>query len=329
MTLRVERAGPLALVVDGGRHGVRHLGVTQGGAMDWISLGWANWLLGNAPDAAGIEVMVGGLSLVAEADTLLALAGADLAATVDGAPLTSGQRFTLKAGQTLAFDGPQSGLRAYLAMPGGVQAEPVMGSVTSTVREGLGGLDGQGRSLQVADRLEAVGHQARQASSAKPGQLPEEARSTLPASSAAAGEVVAGEGMAGENIVRLDLVPGAQIHAFSGVSLFRAFEQQWQVDQRADRMGIRLTGTPLDCAMSGMVSEGIPLGAVQVPPDGQPIILMNDRQTIGGYPRLGALTPQSCARLAQCLPGAAVRLAPMSPERARHEYLQQLAMWKM
>ncbi|WP_417330207.1 biotin-dependent carboxyltransferase family protein [Halomonas cupida] len=330
MTLRVERAGPLALVVDGGRRGVRHLGVTQGGAMDWISLGWANWLLGNAPDAAGIEVMVGGLSLVAEADTLLALAGADLAATVDGAPLTSGQRFTLKAGQTLAFGGPQSGLRAYLAMPGGVLADPVMGSVTSTVREGLGGLDGQGRTLQVADRLEEADRQARQASSARPGPLLEEARSTLPASGAAAGEVVASEGMAGEkNILRLDLVPGAQIHAFSGTSLFRAFEQQWQVDQRADRMGIRLTGTPLDCAMSGMVSEGIPLGAVQVPPDGQPIILMNDRQTIGGYPRLGALTPQSCARLAQCLPGAAVRLAPMSPERARHEYLQQLAMWKM
>ncbi|GEN25890.1 hypothetical protein HCU01_38390 [Halomonas cupida] len=345
MTLRVERAGPLALVVDGGRRGVRHLGVTQGGAMDWISLGWANWLLGNAPDAAGIEVMVGGLSLVAEADTLLALAGADLAATVDGAPLTSGQRFTLKAGQTLAFGGPQSGLRAYLAIPGGVLADPVMGSVTSTVREGLGGLDGQGRTLQVADRLEGADRQARQASLARPGQLPEEARSTLPASGVtaggvaaggvaaggvAAGEAVAGENIAGEkNIVRLDLVPGAQIHAFSGTSLFRAFEQQWQVDQRADRMGIRLTGTPLDCAMSGMVSEGIPLGAVQVPPDGQPIILMNDRQTIGGYPRLGALTPQSCARLAQCMPGAAVRLAPMSPERARHEYLQQLAMWKM
>lgn len=319
MTLRVERAGPLALVVDGGRRGVRHLGVTQGGAMDWISLGWANWLLGNAVDAAGIEVMVGGLSLVAETDTSLALAGADLAATVDGAPLASGQRFTLKAGQTLAFGGPQSGLRAYLAMSGGVLAEPVMGSVTSTVREGLGGLDGQGRTLQVADRLQAADGQAGQASPARPGQLPEETRSTLPASGA----------VAGEDIVRLDLVPGAQIHAFSGVSLFRAFEQQWQVDQRADRMGIRLTGTPLDCAMSGMVSEGIPLGAVQVPPDGQPIILMNDRQTIGGYPRLGALTPQSCARLAQCMPGAAVRLAPISPERARHEYLQQLAMWKM
>ncbi|WP_413616050.1 biotin-dependent carboxyltransferase family protein [Halomonas cupida] len=317
MTLRVERAGPLALVVDGGRRGVRHLGVTQGGAMDWISLGWANWLLGNAPDAAGIEVMVGGLSLVAETDTSLALAGAELAATIDGAPLATGQRFTLKAGQTLAFGGPQVGLRAYLAMPGGVLADPVMGSVTSTVRESLGGLDGQGRTLQVADRLEEADRQAGQASS--PGQLPEDARSTLPVSDAAAGGTMA----------RLDLVPGAQIHAFSGTSLFRAFEQQWQVDQRADRMGIRLTGTPLDCAMSGMVSEGIPLGAVQVPPDGQPIILMNDRQTIGGYPRLGALTPQSCARLAQCMPGAAVRLAPMSPERARHEYLQQLALWTM
>lgn len=317
MTLRVERAGPLALVVDGGRLGVRHLGVTQGGAMDWISLGWANWLLGNPVDAAGIEVMVGGLKLVAETDTVLALAGADLAATVEGNPLATGQRFTLKAGQALAFGGPQSGLRAYLAISGGVQAEPVMGSVTSTVREGLGGLDGHGRALQVADRLAPAERRAARALSTRPDRLPESVRSTLSNSGDSAAEAVA-----------LDLVPGAQIHAFSGTSLFRAFNQPWQVDQRADRMGIRLTGTPLDCAMSGMVSEGIPLGAVQVPPDGQPIILMNDRQTIGGYPRLGALTPQSCARLAQCLPGTAVRLAPVSPERARREYLQQLALWR-
>ncbi|MFP3458633.1 hypothetical protein R0J89_20500, partial [Psychrobacter sp. SIMBA_152] len=79
--------------------------------------------------------------------------------------------------------------------------------------------------------------------------------------------------------------------------------QPWTVDQRADRMGIRLTGKALNSRLGGIVSEGIPLGAVQIPPDGQPIILMNDRQTIGGYPRLGALTPMACARLAQCLPG--------------------------
>ncbi|MFT8099543.1 allophanate hydrolase subunit 2 family protein, partial [Salmonella enterica subsp. enterica serovar Infantis] len=86
-------------------------------------------------------------------------------------------------------------------------------------------------------------------------------------------------------------------------SLFDAFNSDWTVDQRADRMGVRLQGPTLRCARSAMISEGVPLGAIQVPADGQPIILLNDRQTIGGYPRLGALTPLAVAQLAQCMPG--------------------------
>ncbi|QEM82734.1 biotin-dependent carboxyltransferase family protein [Halomonas binhaiensis] len=308
MTLRVEHVGPMALVVDGGRSGVRHLGVTQGGALDWVALGWANWLLGNAVDAAGIEIMVGGLTLVAEADTTLALAGADLQAKIDGQAIKPGRHFVLAKGQQLAFERPERGLRAYLALPGGIQAEAVMGSVSSTVREGLGGLDGQGRPLAVGDVLQprvqmAQGHRT----------IPEAAaNSPLPVAS---------------ELLSLDLVPGAQVAAFSGTSLFKVFHSTWHLDQRADRMGMRLTGPELSCSLKGIISEGIPLGAVQVPPDGQPIILMNDRQTIGGYPRLGALTPLSCARLAQCMPGQPIRLQVITPERARREYLAQLALW--
>ncbi|MGO2132136.1 MAG: biotin-dependent carboxyltransferase family protein [Halomonas sp.] len=311
MSLRVESTGPLALIVDGGRFGVRHLGVTQGGAMDWVALGWANRLLGNAVGAAGIEIMAGGLCLVAEADITLALAGADLDARIDDAPLSAGapgSRFTLKQGQRLRFGSPKSGLRAYLAVPGGVSGEPLLGSLSSTVREGLGGLDGQGKPLMKDDRLQAVKTTA--ADSAP------QAASNAVVSSPATG------------IITLELVTGAQISAFHGASLYHAFNDTWTVDQRADRMGIRLTGPELGCRMKGIISEGIPLGAVQVPPDGQPIILMNDRQTIGGYPRLGALTPLACARLAQCQPGTKVRLAPTSPECARREHLAQLQAWR-
>ena len=127
---------------------------------------------------------------------------------------------------------------------------------------------------------------------------------------------------------RLALVPGAQIAHFSGASLYRAFNMAWQVDNRADRMGVRLSGPVLRCALRGMVSEGIPLGAVQVPADGQPIVLLNDRQTIGGYPRLGALTPSACASLAQCLPGTEVRLVAQGPDQAQEAHLRQLAVWK-
>ncbi|MGQ7247248.1 biotin-dependent carboxyltransferase family protein [Halomonas sp. V046] len=306
MSLRVQQTGPMALVVDGGRVGVRHLGVTQGGAMDWVSLGWANWLLGNAHDAAGIEILVGGLELAAEADMTLALGGADLGATLDGQVVAPDTRFAIRRGQRLAFHRPQAGLRAYLAVPGGIAATPLMGSVSSTLREGLGGLDGFGKALVKGDVIKAAASQAGEAPrAAVPARLPDTAQP-----------------------VTLKVVIGAQVAAFDGRSLYRAFHDTWTVDQRADRMGIRLTGPELDCELKGIVSEGIPLGAVQVPPDGQPIILMNDRQTIGGYPRLGALSPLACAGLAQCLPGTEVRLVPTTPERARRALCDRLAGWR-
>ncbi|SOC54691.1 biotin-dependent carboxylase uncharacterized domain-containing protein [Chromohalobacter canadensis] len=304
--LIVERAGPLALIQDGGRFGVRHLGVTQGGAADWVSLGWANWLLGNAPQAPGVEITVGGLTLYAEASTTLALTGADLGATLDDEPLAPGNCFTIAAGQRLAFESPRTGLRAYLAFPGGLDAEPVLGSVASTVRESLGGLDGQGRVLTEGDCLTWSG-----------GAGPER---TLPSGVG----TLPGDG----KCVTLSLVGGAQIADFSGTSVFEAFNTPWQVDQRADRMGVRLSGPELRYLGEGMVSEGIPLGAVQVPADGQPIVLLNDRQTIGGYPRLGALTPLACARLAQCQPGTEVWLTPVSAGQARDVHLRQLACWR-
>ncbi|MCI0511394.1 biotin-dependent carboxylase-like uncharacterized protein [Chromohalobacter marismortui] len=304
--LIVERAGPLALIQDGGRFGVRHLGVTQGGAADWVSLGWANWLLGNAPQAPGVEITLGGLTLCAEASATLALTGADLGATLDDEPLAPGCRFTIAAGQRLAFERPRAGLRAYLAFPGGLDAAPVLGSAASTVRERLGGLDGQGRALTEGDCLTWAG-------AAGPER-------TLPSGVGTLPEV-------GERVM-LALVGGAQLAGFSGTSVFEAFNTPWQVDQRADRMGVRLTGPELRYLGEGMVSEGIPLGAVQVPADGQPIVLLNDRQTIGGYPRLGALTPLACTRLAQCQPGSEVWLTPVAAGQARDAHLRQLAYWR-
>ena len=126
----------------------------------------------------------------------------------------------------------------------------------------------------------------------------------------------------------LSVVLGAQIGDFTGQSLFDAFNSDWTVDQRADRMGVRLLGPTLRCARSAMTSEGVPLGAIQVPADGQPIILLNDRQTIGGYPRLGALTPLAVAQLAQCRPGTVLRLKPVALERAQREQRRLLASWQ-
>ena len=298
--LTIEASTPLCLLQDAGRFGVRHLGVTQGGAADWRSMAWANWLLGNGLDLPVIEITLGGFAVVAEDDCLLALAGADLGAQIDGETLAPWRSFKLRKGQTLKFTQPLLGARAYLAAPGGFTAPKVLGSSATVVREELGGLDGFGLPLAKGASLSYQGETllVREVSAQHRPDL----RLDAP----------------------LDLVLGAQIGQFSGQSLFDAFNSAWTLDSRADRMGIRLLGTALQYQGKPMISEGIPLGAVQVPPDGQPIVLLNDRQTIGGYPRLGALTPLALARLAQCLPGAKVRLRPVVQEVAHREHIEFL-----
>ena len=145
--LTIEASTPLCLLQDAGRFGVRHLGVTQGGAADWSSMSWANWLLGNGLDVPVIEITLGGFAVVAQQDCVLALAGADLGAQIDGQALASWRSFKLRKGQTLQFPQPRLGARAYLAAPGGFDAPQVLGSSATVVREELGGLDGLGLPL--------------------------------------------------------------------------------------------------------------------------------------------------------------------------------------
>ena len=298
--LSVEASTALCLLQDGGRFGVRHLGVTQGGAADWLSMAWANHLLGNPSGAAVIEVTLGGLTLEARDDCCLALAGADLGALLDGQPLAPWRSFIVRKGQRLQFSQPRLGVRAYLAAPGGFNAPTVLGSCATVVREELGGLDGLGRPLARGAELSYSG------TAQGLREVPQAQRPDF------------------NDTQALDLVLGAQHGEFSGQSLFDAFNSPWTLDSRADRMGIRLLGQALHYQGKPMISEGIPLGAVQVPPDGQPIILLNDRQTIGGYPRLGALTPLSLARLAQCQPGQTVRLAPVLQDTAHRQHVEYL-----
>ena len=300
--LTVKSSTPLCLLQDVGRFGVRHLGVTQGGALDWVSMSWANKLLNNALNAAVIEVTLGGLTLLAESDCCLALAGADLGAVLDDRPIAPWRSFFVRKGQQLRFTRPITGARAYLAAPGGFAAVDVLGSCATVAREGLGGLEGSGKALVEGDQLTYSG--ASFELHALPDHLIPDVSDQRP----------------------LDVVLGAQIGQFSGLSLFDAFNSDWTLDSRADRMGMRLLGPELVYQGKPMISEGIPLGAIQVPPDGQPIVLLNDRQTIGGYPRLGALTPMSLARLAQKLPGSVVRMRAVVQDVAHREQVRFLKL---
>ncbi|MFT0518854.1 biotin-dependent carboxyltransferase family protein [Pseudomonas faucium] len=302
--LQIEASTALCQLQDAGRFGVRHLGVTQGGALDWVAMHWANWLLGNPLGAPVVEVALGGFALVAVQDCVLALAGADLDARVDDQPLLPWRSFILGKGQRLTLKQPRQGVRAYLAAPGGFVGEAVLGSCATVVREELGGIDGRGGALAKGQMMSFAGGSP--ALREVPGAL---------CPSYVAKPV-------------LDLVMGAQIGDFSGTSLFEAFNRDWALDSRADRMGIRLLGPQLVYQGAPMISEGIPLGAVQVPPDGQPIVLLNDRQTIGGYPRLGALTPLALAQLAQCMPGTLVRFRAVVQEQAWQEHQAYLQRWR-
>lgn len=299
---RVSRAGPLALLQDAGRFGVRHLGVTQGGPADLHAWAWANRLAGNPWGTAALEITFGGLELVAERDLTIALTGANLGVRHNQQAVPMWRTLAIHAGDTLSFGTPVNGLRAYLAVAGGFRGDSIMGSAACVVREQLGGFDGTGTSLREGDTLTMNEAKSPPADQVAPESEQRDYRQTT----------------------ILNLLPGAQIAAFTGRSLFDAFNSDWQVDQRADRMGVRLTGPRLQCTIASLVSEGISLGAVQVPPDGQPIALLNDRQTIGGYPRLGNLTPLAASLLAQCMPGQTVRLRATGIDSALRQHRQFL-----
>lgn len=305
--LRVERAGPLTTLQDAGRFGVRRLGATQGGPADLHGWAWSNYLLGNPWNTPALEIVLGNLSLVVERDATLALMGADLQASLDGRPVKPGETFAVREGQYLTFQVPVNGIRAYLAVVGGFVADPVLGSVACVIRDGLGGHDGQGHALASGDRVAFAADDALSADRRLPSPAEVPTINYQEESS-------------------LSMVPGAQVAEFTGRSLFTAFHADWHIDDRADRMGVRLAGPSLRSRVTSMISEGIALGAVQVPPDGQPIVLLNDRQTIGGYPRMGTLTPLACSRLAQCQPGQVVRLQPVAlgqAQREHHDFLSR------
>lgn len=298
--LTITRPGPLSTLQDAGRFGVRHLGITQGGPADIQAWGWANWLVGNVWGAAAVEITLGGLTFIAEQACQLALCGADMQAHLNGQPLANNQSFTLAAGDQLTLGMARSGMRSYLAVLGGFMAQPILGSVACVTRDQLGGHKGNGSKLAAGDRLcfsSALNNPLPQARTLPSCVLPDYAAEPI-----------------------LHLIPGAQFRFFDDHSVLAAFSQPWQLDPQSNRMAIKLQGPKLHCRLPRLISEGLTLGAVQVPPSGQPIVLLNDRQTIGGYPRLGTFTPLACARLAQCQPGTSVRLNTHTARQAQAEY---------
>lgn len=281
-SVEVLATGPLALVQDIGRVGHLAVGVGRAGAADAASYLLGGRLLGNMPEAAALEVTYGGLRLRAKGDLLVCLTGATTPATVDGRPVPMAAPVEVRDGQELALGAPTAGLRTYVGVRGGVEVHPVLGSLSTDTMSGLGPA-----GVRPGDVLPVGGRTAR---------FPD--------------VDVAGVPGLGASTAVLDVLPGPRLDWFAEPQ--RLASTTWGVTSRSDRVGIRLEGEPLvrhrELHDAELPSEGMVRGAIQVPPNGLPVLFLNDHPVTGGYPVIGVLRSASTDRAAQLVPGQGVRL---------------------
>lgn len=281
----VLRPGLLTTVQDLGRSGLAHLGVARGGGADPVSLRTANLLVGNPAGAAALEITLSGCTLRLLRDAVLAAVGADVPLRLDGRPVPVWQPVAAGAGGVLEVGAAAEGARTYLAVRGGLAVRLVMGSASTHLGAGFGGVEG--RPLRAGDVLRAW-----------PVTAPSLRRFSLvePALRAAL-----------TRAATLRVLPGPQARALGERALQILTEARFSVSARSDRTGVRLTGEPVCTAGGTLLTEGVPAGAVQVPPDGQPIVMLADHPTTGGYPQLASVIAADLHRLGQLRPGRAVR----------------------
>ncbi len=301
MSARVVRPGLFTTVQDLGRAGWGAAGVPPSGAMDELSFRAANLLAGNDEDAAALEITVGGPELVFDTERLAALAGAAVPVHIDGEPIRVSRTFLIPAGAALSIGKTRSGARCYLAVAGGFDLAAVLGSRSTLVAAGFGGL--HGRALKVGDELPigpAKGPHRERALAH--GTLPELARETI-----------------------LRVVRGPQEEAFTGGGLDAFYSGPYRVSPRSDRAGVRLEGTPFELVgAADLDPEGVVTGAVQVPADGMPIVLGPDRPATGGYAKVATVISADLPLLAQARPGDTLRFAAVDIEAAREAWRERL-----
>ncbi|KKO46213.1 allophanate hydrolase [Arsukibacterium ikkense] len=303
----VVNPGVLSLIQDQGRFGYSQLGLTNGGPLDAGSANWANALLGNNANASVIECSIGGLQLKAHGASSFCVTGASLSLTVNGKPTAMWRSHSVQAGDIIELGMVSQGLRAYLAVAGGFGLTPHFGSTATVMREGIGGLQQNGGKLQAGDILPIT------VSAPLPG------RQLAPALQ---------PGFNYSNGLSLRIVEGYQQQLFSSVQRQRFYLNRYTVTPQADRMGVKLSGPAIQCASHSLLSEGICYGAVQIPPDGQPIVLLNDRQTLGGYPKIGSVLSLDCWQLAQAPAGTLLQFVKIDPQQAHNALLLHQARYQ-
>ncbi len=279
MSLRVLETGPSVLVQDLGRVGWAHLGVPRAGALDAPAAALAQRLVGNPAEAASLEVLLGGLAVTTDRGVWIAVTGAPCQVSVDGRQCDFGAAVWLPEGGTLRLGRPASGLRSYVAVAGGIDVELVLGSRSTDTLGGVGPPPvGVGDVLPVGESAHA------------PVAL-DTPRPPTPGP--------------------LRLLPGPRADRVAGDAVALLCRTSYTVSQDSDRIGLRLLGEPLALATSDeLPSEGMVLGAVQVPPDGRPVVFLADHPTTGGYPVVAVVDERDLWQCAQLRPGESVGFTP-------------------
>ena len=300
MAVKIVLPGAVMTVQDGGRYGYQEAGVQVSGAMDQMAFRNANYLVGNEETEAVLEVTLFGGTLEFTEDTITAITGADMEPVVDGDPVEMNCPLLIRKGQILTLGMTRQGCRTYLAFAGGIDVPLVMGSRSTKLKCAFGGYGG--RALKAGDVLEL----------GKPKLSFDRVKKRRT------------KGIETEKIIEVRAVPGPQQEYFTEAGEKAFYSGTYTITDQSDRMGYRLKG-PLVESKNGtdIISDAIPLGAVQIPPSGQPIVLLADRQTTGGYAKIAVVCSFDIPKLVQGRPGDKVRFLKTDVKTAQKLYRKQ------
>ncbi len=306
-TLEIVSPGLLTTVQDLGRFGFQKYGIPVCGALDSVSLRIANVLVGNRDHLAGLEITAIGPTIRFVADTTISVVGADLEPTLGGIPIPAWESVNAPSGSILSFGAPRDGLRAYLAVAGGIDVPLLMNSRSTDIKGEFGGFEG--RALMPGDILSTG--DSHHSSIPLPNRLPTEF-SRQPTY---------------EQQFTLRVVLGPQNDSFTEVGVSTLLSSEYTVSNDTDRTGCRLEGPTIEHVDGAdIVSDGTALGSVQVPGSGTPIVLLADRGTTGGYTKIATVVSADIGLLAQAMPGAKIRFEYVSVEEAHAIYMIQELM---
>ena len=297
MSLEIINAPIFATIQDKGRFSYTSIGVTNSGVMDEYSYLWANKLLDNKNDANTIEIAFSNVQFKVKENTSIAITGASCEFFINDEAKQTWQTYNVKAGDIIKVGKILEGLRVYLSVKDGFELKKEFGSNSTTIKENLGGTSGD--KLKKGEILNYKKHYQEYNKRLKAQYIPKY-----------------------EESIELRVVLSYQEDKFQQNEKDKFFTSSYEVSNESNRMGCKLKGEAIKCEINGIISEGIAFGAIQIPSDGQPIVLLKDKQTIGGYPKIGSVLSIDCFKLAQAKPGTKIKFKEISIKEAQEKTLK-------